>query len=467
MMDSKYNSKQIPAHDTEYWQALDRSHHLHPFSDPKALNAEGSRVITHAEGIYLWDSDGNRILDGMAGLWCVNVGYGQHRLAEAAYHQLQTLPFYNCFFKTSHPPVIELARRLAELAPASLNHVFFTNSGSEANDTVIRMVRRYWDLQGQADKTVIISRHNAYHGSTMGGASLGGMAFMHRQGGLPIPDIEHIQQPYWYGEGASLSPEEFGLQAARALETKIKALGEHRVAAFIAEPIQGAGGVIIPPESYWPEIKRICARYDILLVIDEVICGFGRLGHWFGSQYYQLEPDLMPFAKGVTSGYLPLGGVLVSDKVAQVLTEHGGEFAHGFTYSGHPAACAVALANLELLQEQGIIKQVANDTGPYLQQRWQGFADHPLVGEVRGVGMLAALELVKDKNTHARFGKLGDTGTLCRDICFKNHLVMRAVGDTMIISPPLVITRDEIDQLFNKVEHCLNETAKQLGVKTD
>ncbi len=446
------------ARSTAEWQRLDSSHHLHPFTNYRALSSRGSRVITRADGVYLWDSDGNRILDAMAGLWCVNVGYGRRELAEVARRQMLELPYYNTFFQTSHPPAIELAELLATVTPAGLNHVFLTNSGSEANDTVIRLVRRYWSLLGQPQKFVLISRHNAYHGSTMGGGSLGGMRPMHEQGGLPIPGIEHIRQPYWYGEGAQLTPEDFGMLAARALEDRIKALGPEKVAAFVAEPIQGAGGVIIPPDSYWPEIQRICADYDILLVVDEVICGFGRTGKWFGTDYFGLQPDLMPIAKGLSSGYVPIGGVMVSERVAQVLVEEDAEFTHGFTYSGHPVACAVAAANVRILRDEGIVDRVDTDTGPYLQSRWRELADHPLVGEARGVGFLGALELVKNKAKREFFEPRGRIGMRCRDICFSQGLVMRAVQDTMIISPPLVMTREQIDELVRLARRCLDLT---------
>ena len=443
---------------TADWQSLDRRHYLHPFTDYKALAAKGARVIVKAEGCYLYDSEGQRILDGMAGLWCVNVGYGRRELAEAAYRQLLELPYYNSFFQTAHPPAIELARQLVELTPPQFNRVFFTGSGSEGNDTVVRLVRRYWDLLGQPDRKVIISRRNAYHGSTMAGASLGGMAFMHEQGGLPIPDIVHIAQPYWYGEGGDLSPAEFGLEAARELEKKILELGVNRVAAFIGEPIQGAGGVIIPPDTYWPEIQKICDRYGILLVADEVICGFGRTGHWFGSNLYGLRPDLMTIAKGLSSGYLPIGGVMVGDRVADVLIDKGGEFAHGYTYSGHPAACAVASANLTILQQENLVPRTRDETGPYLAAKWREIAEHPLVGEARSVGLIGALELVRDKSTRRFFDERGEVGTICRDFCFQNGLIMRAVRDTMIIAPPLVISREQIDELAEKAWRCLDLT---------
>jgi putrescine aminotransferase len=447
-----------PERTTAAWQELDRQHYLHPFTDYKSLHGKGARVIVKAEGVYLYDSDGNRILDGMAGLWCVNVGYGRRELAEAAYRQMLELPYYNSFFQTAHPPAIELAKQLVDLAPPQFNRVFFTGSGSEGNDTVVRLVRRYWDLLGQPERKVIISRVNAYHGSTMAGASLGGMVFMHEQGGLPIPDIVHIPQPYWYADGGNLSPAEFGLQIARALEQKIAELGAHRVAAFIGEPIQGAGGVIIPPETYWPEIQRICDQHGILLVADEVICGFGRTGHWFGSNLFGIRPDLMTIAKGLSSGYLPIGGVMVGDRIADVLIEKGGEFAHGYTYSGHPVACAVASVNLALIQQEKLVERTRDETGPYLAAKWRQIAEHPLVGEARSIGLIGALELVRDKGSRRFFDNRGEVGTICRDFCFQNGLIMRAVRDTMIISPPLVISLEQIDELAEKAWRCLDLT---------
>ncbi|HET8790085.1 MAG TPA: aspartate aminotransferase family protein [Modicisalibacter sp.] len=445
-------------------QALDRAHHMHPFTDFKALGEEGSRIITHAEGVYIHDSEGQRFLDGMAGLWCVNLGYGREELIEVATAQLRELPYYNNFFKTTHLPAVRLAEKLCQLAPAHINRVFFTGSGSEANDTVLRMVRRYWALKGKPGKHIVIARENAYHGSTVAGMSLGGMAPMHDQGGPCVPGIEHVRQPYWFGEGRDLSPEEFGRACAQAIEERILALGEDNVAAFIAEPVQGAGGAIIPPESYWPAVKAILAKYDILLVIDEVICGFGRLGEWFGSQHYGLEPDLMPIAKGLSSGYLPIGGVLVGDRVAETLIDEGGEFFHGFTYSGHPACAAVALKNLELLEAEGVIDRVRNDLGPYLASRWAELAEHPIVGEARSLGLIGALELIADKASGARFDKSLGAGNLCRDVCFDNGLVMRSVGDTMIISPPLVISHAQIDELVALARQALDETAQRLNI---
>jgi putrescine aminotransferase len=452
----------IPSRSTREWQLADSRHYLHPFTDFKALAEAGARIITRAEGVYLYDSEGRRILDGMSGLWCVNVGYGRRELAEVAYRQMLELPYYNSFFKSTHPPAIELARLLCEITPPQFQRVFYTGSGSEANDTIVRMVRRYWDVVGEPDRQIIISRENAYHGSTMAGASLGGMKPMHKQGGLPIPGIVHIEQPYWFENGRDWSPAEYGVRAARRLQECIEQLGAKNVAAFIGEPIQGAGGVIIPPETYWPEIQRICDHYGILLVADEVICGFGRVGRWFGHEHFGFRPDLMTLAKGITSGYQPLGAVMVSDRIAGVLVEKGGEFHHGFTYSGHPVACAVAVRNVRILQEEGLLERVRNDTGPYLQSRWRALGEHPLVGEARGIGFIGALELVADKATKRFFPNRGDVGLICREHCFANGLVMRAVQDTMIIAPPLIMERAHVDELVEKAWRCLDLTARDV-----
>ncbi|MFM5465003.1 aspartate aminotransferase family protein [Aeromonas simiae] len=449
--------------DTREWQRRDASHHLHPFTDHQQLRDKGARIITRGEGVYLIDSEGRRILDGMAGLWCVNMGYGREELIAAAERQMRELPYYNLFFQTAHPPAIELAGLLAEVTPPGFNQVFFTGSGSECNDTVLRMVRHYWACQGKPERQVIISRRNAYHGSTVAGASLGGMRGMHEQGSLPIPGIVHIDQPYHFGEGQGMSPHEFGVARARQLEQKLLELGPDKVAAFIGEPIQGAGGVIIPPESYWPEVQRICDHYGILLIADEVICGFGRTGSWFGCDTFGIRPDFMCLAKGITSGYVPLGAVMVSDRVAGVI-ERGGEFAHGFTYSGHPVSCAVAIANIRLMQKESIVKRVHDRIAPYLQRRWAELSALPIVGETRGKGMVAALEIVQDKHSKTRFPATAHAGLTCREFCFDNGLVMRAVGDTMIISPPLVITETEVDNLVDLARRSLELTAERLLV---
>ncbi len=443
-------------------QKLDAAHHLHPFTDFRQLAERGTRIIKRAKGVYLEEANGHRLLDGMSGLWCVALGYGQQALVDAATRQLEELPYYNNFFQCTTPPAIELSRLLVELTPPQFNHVFFTGSGSEANDTFVRMARRYWDIKGQPQRKIIISRWNGYHGSTVAGASLGGMRAMHGQGGLPIPDIVHIEQPYWFECGGDLTPAEFGRKAAAALETKILELGPERIAAFIAEPVQGAGGVIIPPETYWPAVQKIIDKYGILFCSDEVICGFGRTGHWFGCEYFATRPDFMTLAKAITSGYLPLGALMVADRVSDVLVRDGGEFFHGFTYSGHPVACAVAIANLELMKSLNIVARVRDEIAPYWQRQFMALADHPLVGEARTLGLFGALELVPHKPSREFFPQRGTVGTRARDLCVQNGLVMRAVWDTLITAPPLVISRSEIDELVLKARQTLDQLQVEL-----
>lgn len=452
------------AYPTAELQARDAAHHMHPFTAQGELAAKGARVITSAEGVYIYDSDGEQILDGMAGLWCVNLGYGRTELAEVAARQMAELPYYNTFFQTTHIPAIELSERIARLAPGDLNHIFYAGSGSEANDTNIRMVRHYWARKGQPEKSIIISRHNAYHGSTMGGGSLGGMSGIHAQGGLPIPDIHHINEPNWWAAGGDMTPEEFGLARARELETAIQELGPERVAAFIGEPVQGAGGVIVAPDTYWPEIQRICNEYGILLIADEVICGFGRTGNWFGSQTLDIHPHIMTIAKGLSSGYQPIGGSIVNDEIADVIG--GDEFNHGYTYNAHPVAAAVAAENLRLLEEEKVIEHVRDTVAPYLAQKWQSLSDHPMVGEAKLVGLMGSIALTPHKETRAKFdAPEGTVGYMCRERCFANNLVMRHVGDRMVISPPLIITPAEVDILISRARVALDEAMEQAQEK--
>jgi putrescine aminotransferase len=447
--------------DTAELQKRDAAHHMHPFTTQAQLAGKGARVITNAQGVYIYDSEGEEILDAMAGLWCVNIGYGRSELADVAAEQMRELPYYNTFFQTTHIPAIELSERLARLAPGDLNHVFYAGSGSEANDTNIRMVRHYWALKGKPTKNTIISRKNAYHGSTIGGGSLGGMSAMHEQGGLPIPDIHHINQPNWWAEGGDMSPEDFGLARAQELEQAILELGEDRVAAFIAEPVQGAGGVIVAPDTYWPEIQRICDKYEILLIADEVICGFGRTGNWFGSQTLGIRPHIMTVAKGLSSGYQPIGASIVCDEVAGVIGSD--EFNHGYTYNGHPVAAAVANENLRIIEEEGIVETVRNETAPYLKQQWESLIDHPMVGEAKIVGMMGSIALTPNKETRAKFkADAGTVGYICRERCFANNLIMRHVGDRMIISPPLVISKAEIDILIARARTSLDQAMERV-----
>ena len=452
---------------TQVWKDQDRKHYLHPFTNYKALSDRGSKIITRGDGVYIWDSDGARILDGMSGLWCVNVGYGRQELVQAAAAQLEELPYYNSFFGTATPPSVELAELIAEVAPEGFNRAFFTGSGSESIDTALRIIRRYWQVEGETSKRYVIGRNRAYHGSSIAGVGLGGMAKMHQQGAMNMPDFERIGEPDWYRRGQGLSPHEFGLLAAQELETKILELGCENVAAFVAEPIQGAGGVIIPPDSYWPEINRICKQHDVLLVADEVITGFGRTGRWFASEYFGIQPDLITVAKGLSSGYLPIGAVLVSDRVADALTSTDDDFTHGFTYSGHPACCAVAAENIRILQREHIVERVQEEIGPYFAERWLELADHELVGEARCAGLVAGMELVSDKATGVAFEPGQNVGAACRDFCIDGGVMLRAVGDIVVAAPPLVIGRSEVDQLVECLRKSLDLTKQSLCKRTN
>jgi putrescine aminotransferase len=439
-------------------QAIDSAHHLHPFTDHKELRRAGARMVVRAEGPYIYDSEGNQILDGMAGLWCVNVGYGREELAKAAYDQMKELPFYNSFFRCTTPTPVLLSAKLAELAPQNVNQVFYGSSGSEANDTALRLVRHYWALEGKPTKRIVISRRTAYHGSSIAGASLGGMKGMHGQLYGAVPDIVHVMPPYSFelampGE----SDHDFGLRAARAVEEAILEAGADNVAAFIGEPVLGAGGVKIPPASYWPEIQRICDKYDVLLMIDEVITGYGRTGAWFASETYGIKADTITTAKALTSGYQPLSALLVGDRIAATLIDKGGEFYHGYTYSGHPVACAVALKNLEIIEREGLVERVKNDTGPYFASALaERIGSHPLIGETRAIGLMGAVEIVKESGTRLRF-EAGNAGDKVRDLAIANGLMVRSVDDTIIMSPPLIWTREHVDLACDRLAKALDD----------
>jgi putrescine aminotransferase len=452
-------------HDIAELRRLDVAHHLPAQTDWRAQRDNGgSRIITRAEGCTIYDGEGNALLDAMAGLWCVQVGYGRAELAEAAREQMLELSYYNTFFKTAAPPTVTLAAKVASLLGPPLNHVFFNSSGSEAIDTLIRLARYYWQVRGQPRRGTIIARVNGYHGSTIAGASLGGMKAMHDQGGPWVPGIEHVMQPYLFGEGFGEDPAAFAARAAEAIEERILEVGPENVAAFVGEPVQGAGGVIIPPADYWPRVEAICRKYGILMACDEVICGFGRLGAWFGFQHFGVTPDLVSMAKGLSSGYLPISAVGVADHVVETIRGAGTDFVHGYTYSGHPTCAAVALKNLEIIEREALVERTRNDSGPYLAAALARLAEHPLVGEVRSLGLIAAVEIVAEKGTNRRFGGTpGKAGPVVRDLCIENGLMLRAVRDTLVMSPPLVVSYAEIDRLVAIIETSLSQAAAKLA----
>eukprot|EP01037_Dinobryon_pediforme_P014374 gene14374-14498_t len=447
---------------------LDVAHHLPAQQDHGLMQKlGGSTIITRASGCHIYDGDGRAILDGMAGLWCVQVGYGREELARVAYDQMVELPYYNTFFKTATPPAVNLAAKIASILGGNLTHVFFNSSGSEAIDTLIRLARFYWSAKGQPDRNIIIARHNAYHGSTIGGVSLGGMSPMRSQGGPLVPGFEHIMQPYAFNLGFGEDEDAFCNRAVAALEERILEIGPEKVAAFIGEPVQGAGGVIIPPAGYWPKIEAVCRKYGILLICDEVICGFGRLGAWFGFQKYGVKPDLVSMAKGLSSGYLPISAVGVAEHIVEVLRGYGDDFIHGYTYSGHPTCAAVALANIEIIQREGLVERVANDIGPYAQAAFASLTDHPLVGQARMTGLIGAVEIVSEPGTNNRFGgKEGKAGPMVRDLCIANGLMVRAIRDSLVFCPPLVITREEVDKAVGILRRSLDEAMPRLKALT-
>jgi putrescine aminotransferase len=449
-------------------RGLDAAHHLHPFTDNKRLRDEGGpTVMERGRGCYLWDENGHRYLDAMAGLWCVNVGYGRPELAEAARAQIEKLSYYNTFFKTTTAPTAELAARLAEIAPDGLEHVVFTNSGSEAVDSALRFARQFWSLEGKPEKRIIIGREEGYHGSTLAAASAGGIRAMHEQAGLPLPDFAHIGAPYGFRDAGSAPAAVFAKRAARLLEEKIRELGPERVAAFIAEPIQGAGGVIIPPAGYLREVQAICRAHDVLLIIDEVICAFGRLGSWTASEHFGLTPDLMTMAKGLSSGYQPIAAVLIGERVARTIIEKGGDLAHGFTYAGHPVAAAVALENLAIIKREGLVERVRDDLGPYFAERLTSLRNHPMVGETRSLGLIGAVELVRDRTSRERFEPLGVVAAVCRERMQQRGVIVRAVRDTLVSALPLVAGHAEIDRLVNAMRAVLDEVGREINAMAD
>jgi putrescine aminotransferase len=444
---------------------IDAVHHLRPFSDPRVIEKQGPMVIVRGEGCFIEDDAGRRYLDGMAGLWCMQVGHGRRELIDAATRQMEKLAYYNTFFGTTTEPLAELVDVLRDLTPGELDWFVFGNSGSEAVDSAVRLVRHYWASSGAPEKKIVIGRTFGYHGSTMAAASIGGMAGMHAQGGLPLPDFEHIPPPYPFVDCPDADPDAldaYGRRAADALEEKITELGAHRVAAFIGEPVLGAGGVIVPPDSYWPRIQEICREHDVLLVADEVICGFGRTGRTFGCGRYEIEPDLMTMAKGLTSGYFPMSALAIGPRVAACIRD-GGVLQHGFTYSGHPVGAAVALANLKVIADEGLVERAGNESGPRLQAELASLTDLPMVGEVRGVGMIAGLELVRDGATRERFEPAGRAAGLVRDRCLEEGLVVRQIREGLAVCPPLTISDEEIGLLGERLRSGIERAADELG----
>jgi len=417
------------------------------------MHRGGTHLIRSARGSTIVDEEGRELLDGLAGLWCVNVGYGRDEIREAVSEQMRAVAFYPSFFNTTTEPTIRLSARLAGLAPPRLQHALFSNSGSEANETALKLIRGYWKLRGRRGKTKILTRSYAYHGVTLATTSMTGLPPCTDPFDLPLPGFVQVPGPYAYGSGKSL--EEFAAGCLAETERTIAREGADTIAAMFVEPVQGAGGVIVPPAGYLASLRALCRRHEILFVADEVITGFGRLGAWFASLLWDLDPDLMTMAKGITSGYVPLGATMVSDEIAETL-ETGGYLAHGFTYTGHPVACAAALANLDLIEREGLVERVRDDVGPRFQAALCALGEHPAVTEVRGFGLIGALELRRPaKGAHANAAP-NMLGLAVHGLAREEGVIVRGIRDAVGLSPPLIVTHDEIDRLFASLRRALD-----------
>jgi 4-aminobutyrate--pyruvate transaminase len=440
--------------------ARDLAYYFHPYTNLRAHEERGPIVIERGKGIFVYDDQGNEYMEGLAGLWSVAIGYGEERLVAAAAEQMRKMPYYHTFAHKVNKPAVDLAEKLVSLAPGSLQRVFFANSGSEANDTVVKLVWYYNNARGQPQKKKIISRLRAYHGITVASGSLTGLPWNHRDFDLPIANILHTSCPHYYRYGEERETEEdFASRMASDLEKLIQREGPETVAAFIGEPIMGAGGVIVPPKTYWKKIQEVCRKYDVLIVADEVINGFGRVGRMFACDHFGIDPDIMVVSKQLTSSYLPLSAVLLTEEIYDVIAENSarvGMFGHGFTTSGHPVATALALENLKIIEERRLVENAAQ-VGKVLQQSLRSLEDHPLVGEVRGVGLIAAVELVANKKTRAQFSPLGKLGSYFFDRAHHHRLIIRNVQDSIAICPPLIITEAEVKELVKRFASTLDD----------
>jgi 4-aminobutyrate--pyruvate transaminase len=446
-------------------QGRDIAHQLHPYTNLRKHEAQGPLVITEGNGVIVRDDAGKSYIEGMAGLWSVALGFGEERLVEAAERQMRQLAFYHLFAHKSHEPSVDLAERLIGMMPVPMSKVFFNNSGSEANDTAAKIVWYYNNALGRHRKKKIVSRIKGYHGVTIASASLTGLPNNHLDFDLPIPNVRHADCPHYYRFGKpGESEEEFATRMAESLDALIQREGPDTVAAFIAEPVMGAGGVILPPRTYFEKVQAVLRKHDVLLIADEVICGFGRTGNMFGSETYGLKPDIVTIAKALSSSYLPISATIVSDAIYQALAGNSdriGTFAHGYTYSGHPVCCAVALETLKIYEERDIVGRVRR-LAPRFLDGLRRFADHPLVGEVRGVGLIGAVELVRDKATKQSFDSKQGVGALAAARAQEHGLIVRPLGDSVALCPPLVISEDEIDEMLRRLGRALDDTAAEL-----
>ncbi len=453
-----------PSLSPEKLAALDREHMFHPMTALADHQARGPQVMVEGKGIRVRDASGREYLDAMAGLWCVNAGYGRSEIVEAIAAQAARLPFFHSFAGMANEPSILLADRLVRLLPGDMSHVFFANSGSEANETQIKLVWAYQNLLGKPRKKKILARRRAYHGVTLGAASASGLPHIHGVFDLPLPGFLHLTPPHHWSEAREgESQRAFAERLARELDETIRAEDPETVAAFFAEPVIGAGGVLVPPDGYFEAVQEVLRRHDVLLVADEVICGFGRLGEWFGSQRFAIEPDLVTVAKGLTSGYVPMSAAVVSRRVWDVLArESKGVFGHGFTYSAHPVAAAAGLANLDVIEREDLVGN-ARSVGSYLQMALrETFGAHPLVGEVRGVGLIAAVELAADRARRRPFDPALRVGQRAMEAAAAEGMLVRGLGNAIALSPPLVIRESEIDEVVERLRRAIERLAHAL-----
>ncbi|UTW54545.1 aminotransferase [Kordiimonas sp. SCSIO 12610] len=461
MTDGQPTQETIQAHLTAL-QGLDQKHHMHPFTDPNTLKQAPPFLIDSAEGCYV-SGQGIRLLDMMAGLACVNIGYGNPEMAETAAIAYKTLSYYHSFAAVSNPAVAALCGKIASLAPANFNSVFLSNSGSEANETAIKVAHMYWQLKGKKSKRVIIARDNSYHGSSIVTAALTGNKAMQEPFGIEVgQDIRHAMMPCWFRLGGDMALDEFGIKAAQSIEEQILEAGPDNVAAFIGEPIQNALGAVIPPETYWPEVQRICKKYDVLLILDEVVTGFGRAGAWFMAEEYNIKPDIITLAKGLSSAYVPIAATIVSDEIASFLEANAGVIQHGFTTSAHPVTCAIALKNIEILEREKLVERVRDHIGPYFKQRLKILESHPLVGEVRSIGLMAGIELVKDKANREQYPLEGMVCNHVSQSALMKGLIVRPAGNALILCPPFIVSEQEIDLTVQALNECLSDTYQAL-----
>jgi len=437
---------------------------LHPFTNLKTHEEDGPFIIDHGSGIHVTDENGKTYIEGMSGLWCTSLGFSEQRLIDAAAHQMSVLPYNQTFLGRSHTTTIDLAERLLSLSPSPMSKILFANSGSEANDTAVKLVWYYNNAHGRPEKRKIIGRLNGYHGTTIATTSLNGIPSLHQDFNLPIADILHTDCPHHYrfaepGE----TEEEFSSRLAENLERLILDEGPDTVAAFIAEPVMGVGGVIIPPKTYFQKVQAVLRKYEVLFIVDEIICGFGRTGNMFGSETFGLQPDLMCCAKALSSAYLPISATFIPEPIYRAMvaeSEKIGVFGHGFTYSGHPVTAAVALETLDIYEERNLVGHVKN-IAPRFQEIFQSMADRPLVGEARGVGLMAAIELVANKASKQAFDPSMKVGTYLMMRAREHGLIVRAIGDIVVCAPPLIISEDEIDELGKRFHRALEETETQ------